>query len=342
MKTIFLYLNLIFFLLNFLSLNLYSKEPLNKIIASIGNRTITKLDYDKALENYKLIYKNTKSPYKGSLNTQVIDHLIAKKIIEITADEETITVNQKRVESEILKIMENSGITDRATFEKSISDRMGMPFQVWVDELPIQIMKNQLIQIRVPVRPPSEEDIQKWYNQNKSKIGYEFKYREIAIIPRNTSFDEESRVSNEINQIKKEIKKDKSSFNLIASGPRNNSSLKSGYLDWTPIGEIYKQHKFVANYLMQLEVGQVSEIFRDETNRYCILKVEGKRYTPIENIKRFIQNILQGEKIESSFDDWINERRKELPIFIYDKTYISENKMEAPDESFNYDKLVDR
>ncbi|MCB1142065.1 MAG: putative peptidyl-prolyl cis-trans isomerase [Leptospiraceae bacterium] len=322
------------------SLSLTAGETINRIIATIGQKSVTQMDYDKALEKYKLLFKNTKSPYKGSLNTQIIDFLISRLIIEITSDEETITVTPKRIESEISRIMENSGISDRLAFEKHITERMGIPFQVWEEELPYQIMKNQLIQVRVPVRSPTEEEIQKWYNQNKSKIGFEFKYREIAIVPKNKSFDEEDRVSNEINQIKKEIRKDKSSFNLIASGPRNNSFHRNGFVDWTPIGEIFKENRFVANYLMQLKEGTFSDVFRDEKNRYCIIKVEGKRFTPLEVIRRYIQNVLQGEKIEASFDEWILERRKELPIFIYDKSYLIENKLEAPDESFNANKLI--
>ena len=59
-------------------------------------------------------------------------------------------------------------------------------------------------------------------------------------------------------------------------------------------------------------------------------------------IRRYIQQILQGEKVEESFEDWIRERRKELSIYIYDKEYIAENKLDPPDESFNLDKIKEK
>lgn len=329
-------------LLSLLPQSTFPLETINRIYAVVGNKSITELDYEKGEEKYNKIFKNSKSPYKGSHKTQVLDFLISKAVIEITADEETITVNEKRVESEIDKIMENSGNPDRASFEKFITEKTGLPFDIWVSELPHQIMKNQLMQVRVPVKAPSEDEIQKWYQQNKSKVGFEFKYKEIVISPKNASIEEESRVLNEIKSIQKELRKDRSSFNLIASSPRNNSPHRNGSVEWTQVGDIYKNHKYTANYLMQMEAGNISEVFRDERNRYCIIKSEGKRNTPIELLRRYIQQLLQGEKVEESFDEWIRERRKELSIYIYDREYLTENKMEAPDESFNMDKIREK
>jgi len=333
---------IILFILIFFSYSIFSQDSLNRIYAVVGKKSITEIDYEKGEDRYKKLFRTTKSPNKGSHKTQILDFLISRAVIEITAEEETITVNEKRVEAEIDKIMDNSGQPDRATFEKYISERANIPFDVWVAELPYQIMKNQLMQVRVPVKSPSEDEIQKWYANNKTKMGFEFKFREIAIVPRTGSIDEENRVLNEIKSIHKEIKKDKNAFTLISSGPRNNSNLRSGFMDWTPVSEIYKSNKFIANYLMQIEPGNISDVFRDEKNRYCLIKSEGKRSTPIENIRRYIQQILQGEKVEESFDEWVRERRKELSIYIFDKEYIAENKMEAPDESFNFNKIKEK
>lgn len=330
----------LFFLLGVLPL--LSQDVLNKVYAVIGKKSITEIDYEKGEERFNKLFKSGKSPYKGSHRTQVMDFLISRAVIEITAEEETITINEKRVESEIEKIMENSGILDKANFEKFISEKAGVPFDIWVAELPYQIMKNQLMQVRVQVKSPSEDDIQKWYNNNKQKIGFEFKFREIALNPRPGGINEETKILAEIKSIQKEIKKDKSSYNLIASGPRNNSPFKGGLVDWTPVAEIYKNNKFIANYLMQLQPGSISDVFRDEKNRYCIIKSEGKRATPIDSIRRYIQQILQGEKVEESFDDWVRERRKELSIYIYDRDYLTENKLDPPDESFNLSKVKEK
>jgi putative peptidyl-prolyl cis-trans isomerase len=322
--------------------SLEPRESLNRVVAIVGKRSITKMDYDRAVEKYKKLFKNTKTPYKGSLKTQVMDYLISKEIIDITADEETIIVNEKRVDAEVERIMEGMGYTDRAAFEKSLAEKIGLPFDLWLEELPYQIKKSQLLQVRVPVKAASEAEINAWYQKNRTKVGYEVKFREIILQPKNSSFAEEERVSIEISQIEREVRKDSSAFNLIASGPRNQSPHRSGYVDWSSVAEIYNKSKIFATYLMSTPDGGVSTVFRDERGRYCLIKLDGRRTTPLDTIRRFVQDVLQREKMETSFDEWIWERRKELPITIFDKEYVAENKIEAPEESFDIDKILNQ
>lgn len=327
----------LFFVFLLFSFALNSAESINKIYAIIGKISISQLDYEKGEDKFKRLFKQ-RSPYKGSHKTQVLDFLIERAIVDITADEESITVNEKRIESEIEKMMEHSGITDRAQFEKHLSEKSGMPFEMWVSDLPYQIKKSQLMQMRVTVRPPTEDDAKKWYERNKDKLGYEVKYREIVMIPRNTGLDEERRVSNEMSQIQKEIRKDKSAFNLIASGPRNQSP-RGGYSDWISTSELVMKNRTLVGNLAMLPEGGISELFRDDRGRYCIIRMDGKRRTPMEAIRKIVQDIIAREKMDESFMDWVRERRKEVPMFIYDKEYAAENKIETPDESFNFNKI---
>lgn len=324
----------VFFLLSF-ALN--GAESINKIYAIIGKISISQLDYERGEDKFKRLFKQ-RSPYKGSHKTQVLDFLIERAIVDITADEESITVNEKRIDSEIEKMMEHSGITDRAQFEKHLSEKSGMPFEMWASDLPYQIKKSQLMQMRVTVRPPTEEDAKKWYEKNKDKLGYEVKYREIVMIPRNGSLDEERRVSNEMSQIQKEIRKDKSAFNLIASGPRNQSP-RGGHSDWISTTDLVMKNRTLVGNLAMLPEGGISELFRDDRGRYCIIRMDGKRRTPMEAIRKIVQDIIAREKMDESFMDWVRERRKEVPMFIYDKEYAAENKIETPDESFNFNKI---
>jgi len=337
----FLFLSFTLFLL-FAPSEIFSRESLNKVIAIVGKYSITQLDYEKTVEKYKKLFKTGKSPYRGSLKTQVLDFLISRIVIDITCDEETIVVNEKRIEAEIERIMEGMRFTDRAIFEKTLSEKIGIPFELWLEELPYQIKKSQLLQIRVPVKTASDSEINAWYQKNKNRVGYEVKFREIVLVPKNSSFEEEERVSTEISQIEREIRKNPSAFQLIASGPRNQSTHRGGFVDWSQVAEIYNRSKITATYLMTTSEGGISPVFRDERGRYCIVKLEGKRATPLETIRRFIQEMLQREKMESSFDDWIKERRKEIPITIFDKEYLAENKIEAPEESFNIDKILEQ
>lgn len=315
-------------------------ESINKIMAIVGKISISQLDFERGEEIYKALQKQKKQvkPQKGSQKTQVLDFLISRAIIDITADEESIQAGEKNIESEIDRLMKLSQVTDRAQFEKLIAEKTGLPFDIWLNDLPYQIKRGQLLQVRVSIKPPSEQEIQSWYNQNKQKVGFEVKFREICLVPKNSSDAEEQRISGEINNIKKEARKDKESFSLIASGPRNQAYAK-GINDWTPTFEIFNRSPALVNVLGRLDDGKVSDAFIDDKRRYCIVRMEGKRPTPIDTIRRNIQEIIQRERVDSSFDDWILTRRKEVLITVYDKDYIAENKLESPDESFNFSKI---
>jgi putative peptidyl-prolyl cis-trans isomerase len=315
-------------------------ESINRIMAIVGKISISQLDFERGEEIYKALQKQKKQakPQKGSSKTQVLDFLIARAIIDITADEESIQAGEKNIEAEVDRLMKLSQISERAQFEKLIAEKTGLPFEIWINDLPYQIKRGQLLQVRVSIKPPSEQEIQTWYNQNKQKVGFEVKYREICLVPKNSSDAEEQRISAEINSIKKDARKDKDAFSLIAGGPRNQAYAK-GINDWTPTFEIFNRSPALVNVLGRLDDGKVSDAFIDDKRRYCLVRMEGKRPTPLDTIRRNIQEIIQRERVDSSFDDWILSRRKEVLITVYDKEYIAENKLEAPDESFNFSKI---
>ncbi len=315
-------------------------ESINKIMAIVGKISISQLDFERGEEVFKNLQKQKKAgkTQKGSWKSQVLDFLIARAIIDITAEEESIQASEKNIEAEVDRLMKLSQTTERSQFEKLISEKTGLPFDVWLNDLPYQIKRGQLLQVRVSIKPPSEQEVQAWYNANKQKVGFEVKFREICLIPKNNSVEEEQRISNEINSIKKDSRKDKDSFGLIASGPRNQAYAK-GINDWTPTFEIFNRSPALINALGRLEDGKISDAFVDDKRRYCLVRLEGKRPTPLDTIRRNIQEIIQRERVDSSFDDWILTRRKEVLITIYDKEYITENKLDTPDESFNYSKI---
>ncbi|MCE9499903.1 MAG: putative peptidyl-prolyl cis-trans isomerase, partial [Leptospira sp.] len=317
-----------------------SAESINRILAIVGKHSISLLDYENEEDKFRKISKFLpRLNHKASFKTQLMDHMINRAIIDITAEEESIQVNEKRIETEIEKRMELMGITNRGAFEKNISQQTGMPFDMWVAELPYQIKKGQLLQVRVTTKLPSDKEIQDWYYINKSKVGFEIRYREIALIPSGNSIEEEARVSKELASIRSEVQKDPSSFKFIAAGPRNQSNLRQhgGLVDWIPAFELFKMSKITANVTSQLQEEKISDIFRDERKRYCIIKLEGKRPTPLDLVRKGIQNILYREKEESSFEDWLLQRRKEIHIVVYDRDYIKENKLEIPEESLKTD-----
>lgn len=265
-------------------ISLSSYESLNAVMAIVGPKSISSLDYEEGIERYKNLsrfFPNYRK--KGSLHAQVIDFLIDRAVVDNVADEESIQVNEKRIEAEIQKRMEAQGISDLEQFKKAVQTQFNLPYDVWLEDLPYQIKKGQLLQIKVSPPLPSEQEVLAWYNKNKSKVGSEFKFREIVFSPSNASIDEESRVFNELTEIRNKSLKDPSFFKLVASGPRNESRyrLNGGLVNWVPTFELFKTHPTTASVLSQVGgPGKISEVFRDDRKRYCLVYIEGMRPTP--------------------------------------------------------------
>lgn len=310
------------------------RESLNNIIAIVGGISISQIDYERGKERYKIISKFAPPTRKRkSFRTQVIDFLIDRAIIDLVAEEESITVNEKRIESEIEKRMEQTGSKTLEEFKQNVPKQTGMSFDDWLSDLPYQIKKGQIMQIRVSTPLPSEQEIRSWYNKNRQKVGFELRFREIAIAPRDASIDEESRIYKEITEIRSKVLKDPSLFRLIASGPRNSSSFRGGYVNWIPAFDLYKQSPVVASTASQTKPGKISEIYRDERKRYCILYMEGMRATPLESVRKGIQNVLYRDKEQQAYENWLQSMRDEISITTYDPIYNRENNIKIKEET---------
>lgn len=311
------------------------RESLNRIVAIVGGISISQIDYERGVEKYKVISKFAPpSRKKQSFRTQVIDFLIDRAIVDIVAEEESIQVNEKRIESEIERRMEQTGSQDLEEFKKNVPKQTGMSYEDWLSDLPYQIKKGQIMQIRVSTQLPSEQEIRAWYRKNKSKVGFEVKFREIAIAPKNSSIDEESRIYKEIASIRAKVLKDPSLFRLIASGPRNDSRFRGGLVNWMPAFELYKQSAVIASISTQTKPGKISEIYRDESKRYAILYVQGVRPTPLESVRKGIQNVLYRDKEQQAYEDWLKSMREEISITTYDPIYNKENNVKLKEEIF--------
>ncbi|WCL49652.1 putative peptidyl-prolyl cis-trans isomerase [Leptospira sp. GIMC2001] len=317
-----------------------NRESLNQIIAIVGSKSLSVMDYEAGVERYKVISKFAPPTRKNqSFRSQVIDFLIDRAIVDIVAEEESIQVNEKRIEAEIDRRMEQMGITDLEQFKKQTAQQTGMSYEQWILDLPYQIKKGQLLQIRVTTPLPSEQEVRNWYNKNKGKVGFEVKFREIAIGPKDGSIDEESRVYKEVAEIRSNVLKDPSLFRLIASGPRNESRFKSsgGLVNWVPTFELYKQSPTLATISGQTKEGKISEIFRDERKRYCIIYVEGIRATPLDSVRRGVQNVLYRDKEQQAFENWLEQMRNQVTVTTYDPIYNREHNIKIEEEVYNLD-----
>lgn len=285
-------------------------ERINGVKVLVGTRPITDIDFEDGRSLVQLFRP-------GKITTKEIeDFLIEKSIVDQVADEESIVVGQERIDNEISRRMEMARETSEAAFKERIERESKVPFRLWQESLRYQMVRQQIVQIKVTIPQPDEKEIEDFYKKNANRVGVELLFREIVFPPTN-SIAAEREIEAKARQIANQVMQNPASFSDVArSLPENVSAYKAGggIRLWIPIDELAKEDRVLAGMLYNMAPGTVSPVFRDANQRYRIVRLEGKRPVSIEKIREMIRAQLFYEKADESFERWIEEKKRNLVI----------------------------
>ncbi len=276
----------------------------------IGSEVITDTD----LKNMR--YRLRRLGTKGNLKKKAVDALVERALIHLAAEKETILISDKRVNNEITNQRLQKGLSERA-FRKQIEKQFSLPFSEWVNEVRYNLLKRQLVQVTMSVPSPQKSEVKKFYRKNRKRIGLEFNYREIILIPQNSSLKEERRISAIAKTIYQQLLYQPQQFAKIArTNPHNHSPLKSrgGLRVQHSIYDIARKNPVFASRLYGNPIGKISRPFRDSLNRYVIVKVERRRPLPLSKVRRMILGLIYAQKEKKVFAEWLTREKKKVVI----------------------------
>jgi putative peptidyl-prolyl cis-trans isomerase len=291
-------------------------ELLNRVRYIIGDEPITELDIEVMKKNLLRMGRQARN-----LHEEAVNELIRRALVESEARAESILVTDQKIENEVARAKENAGIKDDARFRATVEQETGMPFALWLEGLRYDLIKQQLIQIKITVPQPSEEEMKRYYAQNAARAGMEVRYREIILAPRDGSIAEEARISRLAGEIAQKSRGNPQIFGELArTTPDNVSPLRiyGGSQDYIPVSELAALDRITAGILSTLGPGQLSQAFRDSRGRYVLLLVEGKRPVSFEKVEDRVRQRLYFEKAEQAFVEWIEKKRKNTAVTSFD------------------------
>ena len=283
----------------------------NRVVYIVGDVPITEMDVERMQARVKNNWKRRDKKYKKMSREEVVkDALFRRAIVEMEARKESLLVSDKRIENEIQMRMEDSQMTDEEEFRKLVEKQTGMKYEDWLEDMPYQLLKQQLIRIKVQIEPPGDDEIEKFYQKNKKLMGYELTYQQVIF--RANSVSDESRVNTLARKTQGKIQANPKQFSSIAR------SMGGQYRFYRarPTFEMGKSkfERRVAGLLFQLSNGQLGPLFVGDGRRYTIVMLLRKRTTPLAKIRQGIRNRLMMENVEKSFDKWIEKKKKETAI----------------------------
>ena len=285
-------------------------EQVNSIYMVVGKKAITKIDMERMTKVVGFISKVE----NRKINSE--DFLIEMLIIEQVAEQESIIVNEERINNEIEKRRIAANLKTVDEFKNIIEKETGLPFDLWKDVLRYQLLKQLIIQIQISVPQPTDKEIEDFYNKHRKDIGIEVLYREI-VFPKTYTIKDEKNIYEIVKSTYNQIQSNPNGFAEIAKNLKENVSpykAGGGIRLWTPIVDIAREDQAVAGALFQLPVGSISPIFKNQSGQYVILKIEGKRPIPLEKVQELIRSRLYYDKAEEAFQNWLEQKKRNLII----------------------------
>ena len=293
-------------------------EQVNSVIALIGGVPITKVDFEKGLKDFKN-RKGVKLEKGRNAPSQVLDLLISRTIVRLSAEDESIVVSNKRVDEALVSEISKRGISGEKQFARVLKKSLGMSLPQYKEEMRRQLVTQQVMQLKVNVPPPSQDQIQDWYANNKSKLGNEYLFRIIFMPLRNKSTAEEIRVNKAMEKAKKLAK---SNFAAAAKKYSSHPSKSRGGLSsWTRLDELAMFDRVLAGAVQNTRRGKVSEVFVGQRG-YYILKVERSRRVTLDSVIPQIQTLLYAQNEQIAFVKWVKKERRRIAVDIRLPNYI--------------------
>lgn len=293
---------------------LAGSREVNRVRLIVGSVAITDQD---VLKMKKSLRKTRRG--KRNLEKLAVDQLIERAIVGMEAEKQSIIVSDLRLQNEVKRRMQMSGVSDENKFRKSIERETGASFDHFLSEMRYQITQQHLARIVLSVPQATDREIEKFYRKNRRKIGVEVRYREMIFQGRGKTESEISRIAH---QVQRQVRSQPASFaNVARSHPQNAAASRvyGGLKNFREISEISLHNKILAGVLFNTGAGSVSPVFRDSRGRYMVIKVERKRPIPIDKVRDLIQRRLYFDRQGKVFEEWIEKRRREVAIVVLKK-----------------------
>jgi len=292
----------------------HADDLINDIVAMVGDIPITIIDLK---DEVKHLRKGDKNDLR-SKESQALDSLIEKAIIDTVMKEEVISISQAQVEQIIKKTMVDNNIPDEKTFEEVLKREVHLS----LDEYRIDVLNNlkiqQILQLKINTPSPQYEEVKTWYNRHQKEIGNKYLVRIIkkAFNPNNPK--EELSVNQEMNRARDEAV---TNFPQAAAKYSDDSTASAGgSLGWLRIDELAGKDPMLANIAYQTGLGQISKVFISRGN-YFLLKVDAIAPISLDEAAPMISQRLFQEKQQEAYRHWVSRMKKSMAVKVYLKDY---------------------
>jgi parvulin-like peptidyl-prolyl isomerase/glutaredoxin len=278
------------------------------VLAKVNGEKVTLTELDSEISKLPSYYSQIMAPL--DLKKKVLEQLVLKKLLLQEAEKLNLKVSDEEVKAEIEKTYTEYGLTEEEFMAKL--EENGIKYEDFVDDFKEQLLLNKLIDASIANEAPSEEDIKKYYDENKESLA-SVKASHILICYKGASYCTQNRTEAEAKILADELfgkAYDGADFGALVKQYSDDPSAKeTASLGWFTKGKMVKEFEDAA---FALDKGKVSKPVKTQFG-YHIIKVEDKK-SAFEELKEDIVKTLKEEMVKTKLPVYLGSLKSKADI----------------------------
>lgn len=289
-----------------------------KIIAKIGDKTITEGDLTKEIESQGKAMRissinDIPKEERAQFRKMVLNNMLEKMLILESAKEKKLTVSDDDMQAEMKEL--KGRFPDEAAFQSALQQQ-----NIKEKDLEEKIRESMTIRkvmesVADTTPTITEQQLKEYYDENPDRFKQEEEVRASHIlikVDKGATPDEKSAAKKKIEEIRDKITKGgdfaklANEFSDCPSGKRSG-----GDLDWFGKGRMVPEFEKAA---FNLKPGEMSDIVETSFG-YHIIKVTDKRSAKTigyDEVKADLRQDLINREKGKKFMDWLKERKNKV------------------------------
>jgi peptidyl-prolyl cis-trans isomerase SurA len=292
-----------------------SAEITNRLVAFVNDEVITLYELEKKMgemtgKKIKDIKVQDEQQY-SEIRHEILEDLINEKIAQAKIAELGIKVNEGEIDSYIEDVKTGNQFTQEKLIEELKAQ--GLTYEKYRESIKKDMERDQLIDYEVKSKAiVREEQITKYYQDHIKEFKTEEKVHlaGIFLMKNNTDNEEESaELTKKAEQILSRLKNGED-FGVLAKefsqGPGADEGGELGVINTSQINQD------LLDIIEKLPEDGISDLINKDDNIQIIklIKREGGKTTPLEEVKDKIYEKLYSQEINNRFSSWLKELRE--------------------------------
>jgi len=295
-----------------------SSESLDQIVAVINDDVITRTEVNAAIARIKLQMPQSKTPKFITLQKQVIEQLINRKLQLQMAQQVGVHVSDKELDNAIEMVARQNQSTVSELYQRLQQEHLTVSdYRKEIrDQMTLQKIQQQEVAGKVTITPDEVKNFMRLHPAKLAPENSEYYFEDILIpLPESPSTKQVTNAQQKANQIISDVKKGKS----FLAFTQQDKSLQKIELGWRKLADMPSAFIEQASTMQRHDMAGPIQTSNGLHIIY-LAELRDKGQNAQANQKQ-IENLLLQQKFEEAVQNWVSKLRAQAYIVVNSKPH---------------------